>query len=306
METETQQTGAEPPIGDQGGGDPGPIGDQQPDQGGGEPAAPEPGQQQPGQSPPDQQGARPTRQARRDTFNENLELKRTLAAMNRQNEQLLAEMRRGQELQRRALPQPPNPLEAKQKELNARWDKIVARLDKDPSAAEEFRQLQWEIGELAAEMREQRNPRQEQRQPHPLHTNLMMEFPWLADDHGDREAQVMVNGEAARIAKAERRDMSDIRVRHATLRQAAAKVAAELGYPLPPTFAHNGANGRDRLVGTSGRNGGAGGGSPDFTGHEADIEAAATVMYPNLEKPAAVAKWKASLAGKTLAASRVR
>lgn len=309
METENQPSTVEP-VGDPGPDPGGQINDPAPD--GGAPApSPEPDQQQPGQPAPDQSG-RPTRQQRRDTFNENRELKRALDEMTRQNRELAQRLDENARLSREQLdairPKPEDPLTTKQKELNERWNKVVQRLDKDPSAAEEFRELQWQMADLAAERRSReamaQQRQQQPRQPSAYQQSLRVDFPWL---DSDEEAQVAVRGEVARIARMERRNMRDPEVVYRTFRQAAAKVATDFGLPLPASYGNgaNGANGRDRFAGTGSRgSNGGGNGAPDFSGFETDIAAAARVMYPQLTEEQAVAKWKASQAGRELARAR--
>lgn len=267
-------------------------GDQQPDGG----APPDTGQPPQGGDPVNGEQPRQTRMQRRAEFNANLELKAQLKRQDEQNQQLtrqLAEaMRRMAESQEAMRPPREDPLVTKRNQLNERWQKVVSRLDKDPGAADEFRDLQFEYGRLGAQEEARQQQQNAPRPPSALIQSLTMEFPWLHPETGDNDARTMANGYAARIAKLEKRNMRDPQVLYTTLRQAAALVAKDLGYPVPSVGGDH-TNGRDRMAGAGGRGGPGGNGAPpDFTGMEADIEAAATVMYPNVEKAAAVAKWK--------------
>lgn len=295
------------PVEEGGGFDGGPAPDapedQQPD--GGAPA--DTGQQPANGQPVNGEQPRQTRSQRRAEFNANLELKAQLKQQGQQNQELtrqLAEaMRRMTESNEAMRPPREDPLTVKRKELNARWEKVVSRMDKDPSAADEFRDLQFEFGKLGAQEQARLDQQSAPRPPSALIQSLTMEFPWLHPETGDNDARTMANGYAAKIAKLERRNMRDPQVLYATLRQAAALVAKDLGYPVPNVGGDH-TNGRDRMAGAGGRGGGGGNGSPaDFTGMDADIEAASSVMYPDLPKAQAVAKWK-STAGKTLASFR--
>jgi hypothetical protein len=303
METDTQPSGPETgfqsgPEPDTDGGDEG--------EGGGET---EPAQQQPtgAQPPAGTQPPRESRQQRRDRFNETLELRKALQAMtdvHRENqtrhERELALLRQSIEAGR---PPKPDPIAEKRKALNDRYEKVVARLDKDPSAGQEFRELMAEYGRLGAEeVAAQQPARQQASQPDAILQRIVGEFPWLDGDSGDRAAIAMANGHVARLVKQEKRDMRDPQVRYTTLRQGAALAAKDFGYPVGTDFPA--ANGKDRVAGTSGRGAAPGGGGPaDFAGMDADIEAAAKIMYPNDEPAAAVKKWKSN-AGRHLASFR--
>lgn len=304
METETQQSNGESQAGIE------PVGE--PDIQGGEPQQqetsdgqqqPPDGQQQPGQDVP----RRPTRAERREDYRRNLELNKALEAMTSQNRELNDRLRemssRIAESVEASRPPREDPFVAKKKELDTRYQKVLARLDRDPSAVDDFRDLQVEYGRLGAQM-EKAQEKPAPRGPSPLAQSLSAEFPWAHPDSRDEDARAMLNGYAAKLARTEKRNMSDPNVLYTTLRQAAAMVAKDLGYPLPASFSTVGdSNGRDRYSGSSGRGGVGTNGSPDYTGMEPDIEAAATVMYPNLDKGAAVQKWKSTV-GKSLASMR--
>ena len=280
-------------------------------EGEGEPAGGQPPQQQGGAPGQDQQppGRKPTRAERRAEYQRNAELKGALDAMTKQNGELTRQLAEAMNRMTRSVEdaRPPreDPFVAKKRDLDARYSKVLARLEKDPSATDDFRELMAEYGKLGAEAEISRQRQSAPTPPNPMAMSLANEFPWLHPEGGDGEAKVMVNGYAAKLARTEKRNMQDKNVLYHTLRQAAAMVAKDLGYPLPASFSagDNGSNGRDRVSGTSGRGAGGGAGPGDFTGLEGDIEAAATIMYPNLEKGMAVQKWKTTV-GKQMAAAR--
>lgn len=294
METETEpQPGGEPepePADDAGpGGEP---------EGGAEPP--------PAGQPPSGEEVRLAKRAataeKRQAFRDRITLEKLLKEQQRQNAELSRRLDqslgRMTDVVERSTPPREDPFIAKKKALDVRWEKVVARLDKDPSAAEEFRELQMEYGSLGAEREYTRRQADAPRPPNPLAQTLFVEFPWLHPEHGDPEARAMVNGETAKLVRKEKRDMSNPQVQFHTLRQAAALVAKEIGYPIPMGYEGNGAsNGRERVANTGGRSGGGGGGdgADPFVGRESDIEAAATILYPQLDKPAAIAKWKATV-----------
>jgi hypothetical protein len=300
MEPETQPNG-ESQAGTEPVGDPGEGVEPQQETTDGQPPTEE--QAQPGQDVP----RRPTRAERREDWRRNQELNRALGAMTTQNRELNERLRemsaRIAESVEASRPPREDPLVARKKTLDAQYQKVLARLDRDPSAVEEFRDLQVEYGKLGAEMHDAKKA-PPPRGPSPLGQSLAAEFPWLHPESADRDAKAMVEGYAAKLARTEKRNMSDPNVLYTTLRQAAALVAKDLGYPLPSSFSAGGdSNGRDRMSGSSGRGGVGGNAGPDYAGLEPDIEAAATVMYPQLDRAAAVNKWKSTV-GKSLASMR--
>lgn len=249
------------------------------------------------------------RQARKQEYRDRHALEKTIREMTRHNKELSSKLeqalgRMGDVVERSAPPRE-DPLAKARKDLDEKWDKVVSRLDKDPAAAGEFRDLQLEYGRLGAREEAAQRARETPAPASPLAQSLFVEFPWLHPETGDGEARAMVNGYAARLARTEKRDMNNPQVRYTTLRQAAAMAAKDLDYPVPQSWNGNGNGGRERVTGTGGRGGTGGGGGPDnFVGMEGDIEAAATIMYPSLDKAAAVAKWKNTVGKRYMAAAK--
>lgn len=311
METETetstdQQDVTTPGADDQGDSTPPPEGgEQQQDTG----AAPG------GEGDGERRGTRSERRAEWNRRNQEQKQQRQqeqslVAELRRHNEQLGNQLRealgRIGDVVERSTPPREGPLVMKRKALDAQYEKVLARLDKDPTAAKDFQELLVEYGRLGADEAHEARQAAEPPRPSAVAQSLTVEFPWLDPQSGDREARTMVNGEAARLARREKRDMGNPQVLYATLRQAAATVARDLGYPVPAGFAEqqNG-NGRQRVTGTGGRAGAGGGGGADpYAGMESDIEQAATIMYPNLDKAAAVAKWKGTVGKRYLQAAK--
>lgn len=300
--------------------EPQPGGEQQTDPEPAEEGAP--GGEQEGGEPPAEGGQPPTGEEvrlakraataeRRQGYRDRFALEKLLKETQRHNAELTRRLDqslgRMTDVVERSTPPREDPIVAERKKFNERWQKVVARLDKDPSAAEEFMELQVEAGRLGAREEHARRAADAPPPPNPLAQTLFVEFPWLHPEHGDGDARQMVNGEAAKIARKERRDMSNPQVRFHTLRQAAATVAKDIGYPIPMGYEGSGnGNGRERVANTGGRagGGGSGDGADPYVGREADIEAAATILYPNLEKPAAIAKWKATVGKRYMQAQK--
>lgn len=127
----------------------------------------------------------------------------------------------------------PDPIEAKLQAVRARIENAVARMGQgDESARADWHAAEEERLELIADRRakavaketEDRVTKAIPRQMDPREAALMAEFPDLEDP----QFRAVAEAEVVKLVR-DRRDMSDPRVRFATLREGAARAARDLG-----------------------------------------------------------------------------
>lgn len=253
------------------------------------------------QDPAAASGGRPpaNRKERREIWKENQQLKAliaTLEAQNAQNRRMVEAVDSMKTSFDATQPKPKDPTLVKLEENRKRLDSAIARLANDPSAYDEYHELQDERTQLNADIAarrafdEMRQTLPQQETPKSAeYQSLVREYSWL-DDKNQRHLRKAANARAEFLAASEKRNMENSQVLLTTLREAAAWVAKT--YQLP--VAGSAANPKP-FASPSGRSGapasrGASGGYD-----EADVAEAAVAMYPDLPRPAAIAKWKANV-----------
>lgn len=211
------------------------------------------------------------------------QVERELAETRRQLKELTGSVSEMSRLQRESLPKPPDPRVQRLEQTRKDLVDALSRLDpKDPGSFQKWRDLEEQLVDIRAEIkvaeakeelrRELADGRPSER-PAWLRP-ILSEHAWIEEDPDNEE---LVKVAAKRIAKVKGRDLSNPAVLAATVREAAAQVAAQHGFGK----AKADPNARDRVAGASGKGGGAGSGGTGMpTPNQAMISAALT-MFPH-------------------------
>lgn len=206
-----------------------------------------------------------------------------LAELRRQMKELTGGVSEMVKLQRESLPKPPDPRMAKLEQTRKDIVAALGRLNPDnPATFQQWRELEEQLVDIRAEMKAEavkdelrkEFAESQPRQRPQWQQALFAEHPWIAEDEANEE---LVAVTAKQIARLKRRDLNNPAVLQATVREAAAQVAAQYGLgkaKADPTA-------RDRVAGASGKGGAAGQSNSGMpTPNQAMISAALT-MFPH-------------------------